>query len=196
MSLTMTPPSTTEGPRLRRWTVAEYQRAAQMGLFGPEERLELIDGEIYEKMPPDPPHSTGIDLARFHITRAFQGVDCYLRSENPVVLPNDGQPEPDIAVVAGVPGRYRDHHPGPEDVLLIVEVADSSLSFDRRQKGPQYAVAGIQEYWILNLPDRCLEVFRLPQNGGWTATSTVAEDGAVSPLAAPGATVRVADLLP
>jgi Uma2 family endonuclease len=196
MSLTLPRPATPEGPSPRRWTVAEYQKAAKVGLFGPEERLELIDGEIYKRMPPEPPHSNGIDFVRAALVAAFRSVDCYLRTENPISIPGDSQPQPDAAVVVGNPPRYRGRFPIAEEIYLLVEVADSSLNFDRRRKGPQYAAAGIREYWILNLRDRCLEVFRAPQNGAWTVTFTVPENGALSSLTAPEASVAVADLLP
>ena len=180
----------------RRWTVEEFQHAARAGVFGEDERLELLFGEIVPAMPPDPSHSGSTGSLDDILRRIFAGADCFIRAENPLVIPGDGQPEPDIAVIRGSRQDFFQHHPTPTDVLLLIEVSGSTLTTDRSVKGPLYAGAGIPEYWILNLPGRQLEVHRTPQNGVWTQTFVVPETGAVSPLAAPGATVAVADLLP
>lgn len=180
----------------RRWTVEEFQSAARFGLFRPEERLELLDGEILEKRPPDPPHSSATGLVDDVLRRAFAGVDGFIRTENPVVLPHASQPEPDVAVVRGQRRDFASRHPSPADLLLVVEVSFSTLADDRGIKARLYAEAGIAEYWIVNLRDRQLEVHRTPQNGIWTQTFVVATGNSVAPLAAPGATVAVADLLP
>ena len=183
--------------RRHLWTVEDYQRMATLGLFAPEERTELINGEIIDKMPPSPDHSLSVDLIRIALAAAFAGQDCFLRSENPVRLPGiRNQPQPDIAVVRGNPRLYPGRFPAPEDILLLIETAYSSEDFDRDTKAPLYAAAGIPEYWIVNLKARTLEVYRDPQNGVYATLFTVPATGTVSPLAAPESVVLVADLLP
>ena len=181
----------------RRWSVEEFQCAIRLGLFREDERLELLDGEIFEKMPPDPPHSTTIPLSHVALNRAFAGLDCHLRTENPIVLTgSSSQPQPDIVVAQGSPRLYTSRHPAPTDILLVVEVSASTLTDDRNAKSALYVTAGIAEYWIVNLQDRQLEVHRHPQNGIWTQTQVVGATGSIAPLAAPNMPVTVADLLP
>ncbi|MBB6053031.1 Uma2 family endonuclease [Armatimonas rosea] len=181
----------------RRWSVEEFQCAIRLGLFREDERLELLDGDIFEQKPPDPPHSSTIPLSHVALNRAFTGIDCHLRTENPIVLTSsNSQPQPDIVVAQGSPRLYASRHPGPDDVLLLVEVSDSTLSDDRNAKSALYATAGITEYWIVNLRDRQLEVHRHPQNGIWTQTQVIAATGNIAPLSAPNSPVAVADLLP
>jgi Uma2 family endonuclease len=194
--LLSSPTTRDQGPRARRWTTDEYHRAAALGLFHPEECLELVDGEIIEKMPPDPPHSGSVGMTADVLARAFSLVDCCVRTENPVTLPNDGEPQPDVAVVIGDHRRYTGRHPQPADVLLLMEIADSSLAYDRETKGPLYAAAGIREYWILNLRERQLEVHRDPHDGEWVTAFIVPADGNLSPQSAPNSTVAVSDMLP
>jgi Uma2 family endonuclease len=179
----------------RRWSVEEFQRAIQLGLFHEDERLELIHGDIYRNNTPDPLHSAAVSLSRDALGTLFL-VNCHLRTENPLTIPGDGQPEPDILVVRGNRRDFTSRHPEPGDVLLLIEVSDSTLSEDRSVKGPLYAEAGIPEFWILNLRQRQLEVHQAPQNGIWTRTFVVSETGTASPLAAPNAVIPVADLLP
>ena len=185
------------GVRPRRWTRDEYYRAAEMGLFGPEERLELLNGEILEKMTENAPHVTGLDLTLAQLVAAFAGQSCYVRVQHPIALPGAASdPEPDLAVVSGTPRAYQARHPQPQEILLLVEVSNTTLTFDRGPKAAAYAAAGIREYWVLNLSDRRLEVHQDPQNGTYQTVTPHDENQAVSPLAAPQAPVRVADLLP
>ena len=181
----------------RRWSVEEFQCAIRLGLFREDERLELLDGEIFKQMPPDPSHSSTIPLSHVTLNRAFAMVDCHLRTENPITLTgSSSQPQPDIVVAQGSPRLYATRHPAPTDILLVVEVSASTLTDDRTEKSALYAAAGISEYWIVNLRDRQLEVHRLPQNGIWTQTQVVAATGSIAPLAALNMPVTVADLLP
>jgi len=188
-------------PQRRLFTRAEYERAAELGLFGPEERLELIGGEVIKKMTPQRSlHATGVGLAARTLGRAF-GEAFDVRVQLPLALADESEPEPDVAVVRGGPRDYRDAHPA--SAVLVVEVADTSLAFDRTTKASLYASAGIPEYWIVNLQDRVLEVHREPapmaeQPFGHHCRSVTrhAADQSIEPLAAPGATIRVADLIP
>ena len=183
-------------PSPRHWTRDEYYRAHSVGLFGPEEKLELIRGEIVEKMPQGTPHATAISLtfdALYDVARAAGG---FVRCQLPVSLPGDSEPEPDLAVARGRANDYRGHHPGPEDLLLVVEVSDSTLVYDRTDKARLYAEANVSEYWVLNVGERLLEVRRDPQGGEYRSLQTVREGETVSPLFVPAENLAVGDLLP
>jgi Uma2 family endonuclease len=182
-------------PALRRWTVAEYHQAGDAGIFDPEERLELVNGEIYRMSPQKGPHATGSGLAE-EALRAILPAGHILRIQKPLTLGEDGEPEPDIAMVRGSLRDFARQH--PTTAVLIVEVADSSLAFDRVEKAKQYARAGIPEYWILNVPERLLEVHRDPDPASETYRQVTrhGENERVSPLAVPAAAILVRELLP
>ncbi len=200
MTATPQPPYPAKKPlprsRRRGWTRQEYERLTNMGFFGPEERLELIEGEIVRKMPQNSPHATGITLTA-DILRPLIPTDHHLRIQLPLALSNHDEPEPDVAIVPGSPRAYSNAH--PMTALLIVEVPDSSLALDRATKTRIYARAQIPEYWILNLNDRQLEIHRNPIARLRPAYQTVTwHDAAqnVSPLFAPELFIAVKDLLP
>jgi Uma2 family endonuclease len=179
----------------RRWTIDDYHRAIEAGVFGPEERLELIDGQIIVKSPQLGPHASGCSLV-VEALRAVFGTGWLIREQKPLTLGQDSEPEPDVAVVRGAIRDFVQGH--PTSAALVVEVADTTLRLDRRDKAALYARAGIAEYWILNLPNRRLEVRRDPDpaTGEYRQLSTYHEDAVVAPLAAPGAAIAVRDLLP
>ena len=188
------------GVRTRKLKRIEYDRLVEADVFGPEDRIELFDGRMIFKEPQYSPHATSIALVQRVLTSAL-GPAWYVRPQMPVALDEVSEPEPDVSVVPGDPRDYRDAH--PERPVLIVEVAQSRLRFDRRQKGSLYARAQVADYWIVNIPDRRLEVYRDPQpdpatpfGWGYGTTLTLGPDERVAPLAAPAASVTVADLLP
>lgn len=184
----------------RRFTRVEYERLTELAFFQPGERLELIDGVLVVREPQDTPHATGVRL----VVRALQAVFAagwIVDSQLPVALDDYSEPEPDVAVVAGDPRDYREAHPSRP--VLIVEVAASRLAFDRRDKSSLYARAGLADYWIVNLVDRALEVYRepvpdpsAPHGFGYRSITRLAPAASVTPLAAPAASIPVADLLP
>jgi Uma2 family endonuclease len=185
----------------RRWTRAEFHRALTLGVFRPDERLELIGGELVEKMSPqESPHATSIRLVEEALRVAFpSGHD--VRVQLPLTLGEDSEPEPDVAVVVGSIRDFEEHH--PTSAVLVVEVADSSLRTDRGTKAGLYAAAGIADYWIVNLIDRVLEIHRDPAGMAdkpfghhYRSITRHDELARVSPSAAAVATVHVADLLP
>jgi Uma2 family endonuclease len=185
-------------PRPHRWTRTEYHRLGELGFF-PDQRLELIDGRILEKIPHNPPHCITIGLA-FDAIRAAFGAGFYVRTQGALDLGARSQPEPDIALFPGSPNDYRDHH--PTTALLVVEVSDSTLAYDRGRKAGVYARAEIADYWIVNLVDRQLEVYRRPavvaaprRRYSYQDVTIVLASGHVSPLAAPQASIRVAELI-
>lgn len=184
------------GIRRRLFTREEYYRAAEMGVFGPDERLELLDGEILQKMSPQkPPHATGVSLTAQALTAAF-GAGYYARQQQSLILNNRSEPEPDVLVVPGSPPDYLASHPCAADARLLVEVSDTTLRLDRAQKRSAYARSGIVEYWILDLRRRRLEVCRDPSGSRYSSITIYGENETVTPLAAAHAEIRVADLLP
>ncbi len=148
-------------PGHHRWTLEKYERATELGLLGPDDRVELIEGEIVQKMPQKSPHSTAISLALESLRLAFP-VGFVVRPKLPLSVGELSQPEPDLAVVIGSVRDYADAQPTAAEAVLVVEVSDSTLLPDQTTKAGLYARAGIAEYWIVNLPERILEVHRQP----------------------------------
>jgi Uma2 family endonuclease len=185
-----------KGIRPRRWTREEYYRAADLGLFRPEERLELLDGEIIAKVSPQKsPHATAVILAAQRLGDAF-GPTHHARQQMPLILNDLSEPEPDGVVAVGTPVDYLASHPKASDAGLVVEVSDTTLRYDRGRKRSAYARAGVMEYWILNLPQRQLEVHRDPSGERYRSVAVYGEHEVVTPLGAPQSTVPVSDLLP
>ena len=147
------PDTTTEATY--RWTREAYDRAVEAGVFGPDDRLELIDGQLLAMTPQGSRHAAIVDLTGDVLREVF-GADHRVRMQCPLVAGDDSEPEPDLAVVPGSARDYLDAH--PTGALLVVEVSDDSLRRDRLIKQRLYARHGIPEYWILALPDACLEV--------------------------------------
>jgi Uma2 family endonuclease len=186
--------------RTRRFTRAEYERLIDLGVFQPGEDIELIGGELMVAEPQGAPHYTAIRKTAKALEAAF-GPGWEVRTEGPIGLDDESEPEPDVAVVPGAPDDYARAHPSRP--ALTVEVAESSLALDRQRKGSLYARAGLPDYWVLNLVDRVLEVYREPAPDsaapfGWRyGRSEVFEASArVTPLAAPGSSITVSQLLP
>lgn len=182
----------------KRWTRQEYDRMGEAGIFSAGDRVQLIEGDIVTMTPQNSPHAAAIGKTQRSLERLF-GPDVWVRVQMPLIVDPDSEPEPDLAVVPGAPEDYRDEH--PRTALLVVEVADTTLPLDRDRKRAVYARAAVPEYWIVNLAERCLEVYRDPtssqgQLARYTSSQTVAPAGTVSPLLRPQASIVVADLLP
>jgi Uma2 family endonuclease len=186
--------------QLRRWTRDEYDRMIDAGVLTENDRVELIEGEIVNVTPQNSPHATAVQLGAAALRRTFgEGVD--VRQQLPLALSDDSEPEPDVAVVIGSIRDYRDAH--PTTALLILEVADSSLAFDRTKKANVYARAKIADYWLVNLIDGILEVRRFPapstdstNQWDYAVVERYAASDRVAPIARPQAPIAVADLLP
>jgi Uma2 family endonuclease len=184
----------------RRWTRVEYEELVEKGVFEPDERVELIDGLLLVSEPQSSSHYTAVRLVEVALTRAL-GPAWEVRAQGPIALDDASEPEPDVAVVRGGPRDYAEAHPA--DPVLVVEVARSSLGFDREHKASLYARAGRPEYWIVNLVDRVLELRREPAPSssapyGWDyrVVEVLGPEQRVRLLAAPVAEIAVADLLP
>lgn len=184
MAITRDVPATSE-PIPRRFSVAEYYRMAEVGILGDDDRVELIDGVIVQLPPIGSEHADVTDELA-DLPRRRLGERARVRHQNPVHLDDHSEPEPDVALVRTPEQRgrsYRSGHPVPRDLFLIVEVADSTVAFDLGQKALMYARAGIQDYWVLDLPGGRLIVHREPMSDGYATVTELRRGQTVRPLA-------------
>lgn len=184
-------------PRPLRWTREQYHLAGELGYFNGL-RVELVRGLVYIMSPKGWPHVVGCRKVADWLEQVFRGAGWVSRQEP--IAAGDQEPEPDVAVL---PGQFEDYSDHPTTALLIVEVADATLDYDTTTKAKQYATAQIQDYWVLDVDGRQLHVFRDPEQlpAGFGATAyrthnTFGPADRVSPLAVPGASITVSDLLP
>jgi len=187
-------------PRTRRWTRTEYERLVDQGIFREDERLELLDGLLVVREPQGSRHSAALAALCAVLARAF-GAGFHVRPKLPLALDDASEPEPDIVVVRGGAWDYVSAHPSA--ALLVVEIAETSLALDREHKSGLYARAGVADYWIINLPERVIEIYRQPAPAsetpfGWRyqRAQRLAPGATISPLSAPEADIAVSDLLP
>jgi Uma2 family endonuclease len=145
----------------KRFTVTEYHRLAELGFFGENERVELIKGEIVYMVAKGTAHSV-CETLLFRELIKLLGDSALVRGQQPIIIPEYSQPEPDLAIVRNVNDNYLSTHPRAADILLLIEIADSSLKYDQEEKLPIYAQAGIADYWIFNLVDNYLECYSEP----------------------------------
>lgn len=180
---------------IAKFTLAEYDRMINLGIFDPpyERRIELIHGELLEMNPPGPLHEDVIDILTRWSVDNVDKAEIRVRIQNSVGLPeSDSAPQPDVCWVKAK--SYRERRPEADDVLLVIEVADSSLIDDQRVKAGLYAQAGIPEYWIVNIPHWCVECHRDPVGATYQAVQRYNRSESLSPLAAPNAILAVGDL--
>jgi Uma2 family endonuclease len=181
-------------PIVRRFTRDEYYRMAEAGLFC-EERVELLDGEIITMSPKLTPHAFTVNQLMYALITTL-GATAVVRVQDPIVLNNWSEPEPDIAVCVPVPDRYKQAHPRADQVLVVIEVADSSLTYDRTRKARAYAASGIPEYWIVNLIDQRVEVLTDPDPSAQSYHQQhLTFAGDMLPLPG-GSSLAVSDILP
>jgi len=175
-----------------RFSRVQYERMTEAGVFGPEDRLELLDGDIIDRAPQKSRHATAVTLVAEALRTLF-GPGATVREQLPFSLDDSSEPEPDVAVVPGNPRDYRNAH--PSRALLVCEVSDTTRAYDRGQKLAAYARAGIPEYWILDLAAETLEVCRNPEHSGYAQRWSVAANGLISAEGS-AQTILVTDLLP
>ncbi len=188
------------GVKTRRWRRVEYERLVETGFFQPGDPVELVGGQLIVAEPQGSRHFAAVQAMEEALRSTF-GRGWQVRGQGPLALDEESEPEPDVAVV---PGTFRDYVAGhPSRPALVVEVSESSLALDRDHKGSLYARAGLADYWIVNLVDQTLEVYRDPTpdpagSFGWRYRSieVLRGEASVSPLALPGASIRVRDVLP
>jgi Uma2 family endonuclease len=181
-------------PRRHLVTVQEYLRMGETGVLSADGRFELVEGEIIDMPPIGPPHASDTNLLARLLTLAL-GDRAIVSSQNPVVLGVLSAPQPDIAVLRPRDDFYRDAHPKPDDVLLVVEVSDSSLSHDRDRKLPLYARFGIPEAWLIEVAHRLIDIHRDPVDGRYTTQFRLHPPALISPVMLPDLTLDLSPLL-
>lgn len=174
--------------RPRRIARAEYDRMVEMGLFEGE-RVELLHGVIIAMSPIAPGHASPVDRLTEILVPRLLG-RARVRIQQPFIAADESEPEPDVAVVPL--GDYSTAH--PDRAHLVIEVADSSLRKDRHVKGPLYAISSVDEYWLVNVAAKTVDVHRAPSADGWGQVTRHDRQGTIAPLAFPDVTVAVADL--
>ncbi len=190
------PNTPTDAPRKRIFTRKEYHAMGKAGVFGHEERLELFEGEIIAMAPPGIWHLTRVD----RLTHVFMPLGIQRRTivrvQNPSVMTQFSEFQPDITLLAFRDDFYGSRNPRPQDILLLVEVADSSLRYDRNDKLPRYAQFGVPEVWIANLRDDRIESYTDPSPEGYRSTRIYQRGDTISPTAFPDFQINVSDIIP
>jgi len=180
---------------VRRFTVDEFHRMAEAGILHEDDRVELLDGQIVEMSPINPPHAACVNRLNQLFAPLLAGRQASVSIQNHLVLSPHQAPQPDVAVLRYRADGYQTGHPRPADTFLVIEVADTSLASDRERKIPLYARAGIPEAWLANLAGDGLEICREPRAGTYTDVRTGRRGDTVSPLAFPNLVLRVDDIL-
>src|SRR5829696_8089404 len=181
-------------PVRRRFNVEEFQRMGEAGIITPDERVELIDGELYEMTPVGPRHIWSvIYLNKYLVTLA--GEELFVSPQSGVTIGERRQPYPDFALLRLRPGKRPGEVPQSEDCVLLVEIADSSVDFDRRKKSRLYAEANIPEYWVLDLPKKQVVVHRRPRAGEYQDVVEYGIEASFTSPAFEGRTIVAKDLL-
>lgn len=183
-----------KAPAPHRFSAEDYHKLAELGILSPDARVELIQGEIHDMSPIGPLHSGIVNrLTRFFVLEAKGR--WIVSTQNPAGLDRYSEPQPDLMLLKPAPDDFVSHHPAPDDVLLLIEVADSSLDFDRGKKLTVYARAGIPEVWIVNLQDSAIEIYREPHFTGYEKKTVVHAGEKACPTTFTDAAVDVGELL-
>jgi Uma2 family endonuclease len=180
---------------LKYWTVQEYHHMSELGILDASERTELIAGKIVLKTAKTPLHVIALRLLAGSLEKALNR-SVLVRTQDPILLDNFSEPEPDLAIVKGTMFDYADRHPSPEDVYLVVEVADSTLKKDCEVKDKLYARSNITDYWVIDVKNRQVHIFRTPTPTGYDSHLILSESQAVSPLAFPSILIPISSILP
>ena len=181
-------------PARKLFSVREYEELIATGFFTGKKRVELIEGELIEKMTQGDPHIGCINRLNRIFMRSL-GDDFIVSVQNAIVVNPYSAPEPDVAILRFREDFYASGKAKPEDVLLVVEVSDSTARFDRQTKMPLYARAGIEEAWLVNLPRKALEVYRSPANGKYEVVQKLSKNEIIAPLNFPKLQVSVSNII-
>jgi Uma2 family endonuclease len=174
--------------------IHEWRKLGEANIFPPESRIELIEGEIFEMSPIGSNHASHLKRINKLFTRLIPE-NLLTSVQDPLQLSELSEPEPDFMVLKPSQDSYSSRHPSAKDVLLLIEVADSSLTFDQNQKLRLYALHNVPEYWLLNLNDNCLEVYRKPKGEVYAEKSTLYSGDNVNLSQLPEITVKTSDIL-
>jgi Uma2 family endonuclease len=183
------------GVSLRLFTAREYERLGELGVIGEDERVELIEGRIVRMAAKNMLHAAATRRANRYFMRLLGG-RAVVSVQDPILLNDLSEPEPDLVLAALPEEQYLKHHPMPQDIYLVLEIADSSLLYDRDVKGPTYARSGIIQFCLLNLQGREVEDYRDPRPDGYRTKQTYAEGESFSLVSFPKVSIKVGDLLP
>ena len=178
-----------------RFNRRDYHAMVEAGVFSEDERVELIQGDIVAMTAINPKHSSAVKRL-IAIFPAALGGRAVVGAQDPFAIGDASEPQPDLTIAKPRVDFYATEHPRPEDLFLVIEVSHSSLRYDREVKVPLYAEAGVAEFWLLNLVDNILEIYRDPGPKGYRSLQRLSPGDHVSPLAFPDLTLAVADLLP
>ncbi|WP_376790048.1 Uma2 family endonuclease [Thermoflexus sp.] len=178
----------------RLFTVEEYHRMAEVGILSEDDRVELIEGELIAMSPIGSRHAACVKRLVRLLDRAV-GERAIVSAQDPIRLGRHSEPQPDVALLRYRPDFYASAHPGPEDVLLIVEVAETSADYDRTVKIPLYARHGIPEAWLVDLTEAHVEIYRQPSPQGYRELHIVHRGETISPALIPGLTVGIDEIL-
>lgn len=181
--------------KVRQWTVNDYHRMLDAGILAESDRVELLNGEITEMSPQRPPHTTATKRAYDYLKPLLSG-KADVRSQSPIILSLLSEPEPDIAVVVIDEFEYSLSHPRPNDIFLLIEVADSTLARDLSEKAKAYSEANIQEYWVVDVRERQVHIFRHPLGSAYQQKRLFGESSSCSLLAFPDIEIAISQLLP
>ena len=193
-TLTTMPAPTAPTITKRRFSVKEYYLMAEAGILSPRDRVELIDGEIVQMAPIGSYHAACVDTLS-NLFKEMLGRRVIVRVQNPVRLGERSEPEPDVALLRPRADAYRDAHPGPDDVMLIVEVSHSTVEYDRDVKTPLYAEAGIPELWLVNLDEDHIDGLSDPDGAGYRTARRYARGERIAPALLPDAALDVSEIL-
>ena len=164
------------------------------GILTTNDRVELLSGQIIEMVPQEPPHASNVSSFNHEIVVRFVGL-AWVRTQLPITIAPNSEPEADLALVRIDPQRYRDRHPTPEDVFLLIEIADSTLNRDCIYKAQIYASAGIPEYWVVDVKQKQVIVYRQPQGETYQFEQVLSATDQIAPLAFPEVLIDFQELL-
>ena len=180
---------------LRRFTVDEVERMLQAGILDEDDRVELLDGQLVEMSPTNPPHASCVKRLVQLFASLSTSRQATLSIQDPIVLNPHQAPQPDVALLRYRADGYRTQNPGPADTLLVIEVADTSVESDRERKVPLYAKAGVHEAWLVHLPGDVLDVFRKPNAGAYEEVWALRRGETIRPVAFPTLGLPVNEIL-
>jgi Uma2 family endonuclease len=182
-------------PTRRLFTIHDYHRMVDAGILTEDDRVELLDGEIVQMTPIGSRHAGTVK----RLTRVLVGGlgrDAVVGIQDPVILDDFSEPEPDVSVCVPRDDDYTSSHPRPDEILLLVEVADTSERYDRLRKLPRYAAVGVPETWLVDLTQNVIDVYGAPGPNGYEEHTTLGPGASLSPLRFPDVSIAVDDILP
>ena len=181
-------------PTRHKWSADQFEKLGQAGVLGEDARVELINGEMIEMAPIGSRHASAVNTLSMLLARAV-GESAIVSTQNPLRLSEDSEPQPDLMLLAPKPDRYRAALPRPQDVLLLIEVADTTVAYDRGTKLPLYARQGVPEVWLIDLDGKRLEVYREPGAAGYGRSLDLGAGDSISPAALPAVALPLRDIL-